>query len=262
MSNLISQIIKDLNGKKMLIPFFTAGYPALESTVKLAIMAQSCGCDMIELGMPFSDPLADGPEIQFSSKIALDNGITVKTILRQVSDIKARIKTPIILMGYYNPLIAYGEEKFLRDASSAGVDGLIIPDLPVDESARFHQTACVNNLSLTFLVSPTTTPERIKLIDRYSTNFVYAVTVTGVTGTGKVFDQKTDTYLKNMRLKLSKKFVAGFGVSSAESAKKLTTYADGVVIGSALIKILKNAPAKKQGMAQLETFLKKIRKAL
>ncbi|MFQ5454156.1 MAG: tryptophan synthase subunit alpha, partial [Candidatus Zixiibacteriota bacterium] len=241
MPNRIKTHLENLGNQKLLLPFFTAGYPNLSMTMELVKIAEAVGVDFIELGIPFSDPLADGPEIQYSSKVALDNGITVKQILNTVGKIRKNSNIPIILMGYYNPLIAYNESKFIKDAGNSGVDGLIIPDLPVEEALQFRETVSQNRLSLTFLVSPTSSIKRIKLIDKYSSDFVYAVTVTGVTGTGKVFGQATDNYLNKLKRLLNRRFVAGFGVSSEITAKRLSRYSDGVVIGSAIVKIIKNA---------------------
>lgn len=245
-----------------MIPFFTAGYPNISSTINYVKAAENCGADIVELGIPFSDPMADGPEIQFSSKVALDNNISLSKILELVGKIRKFSQIPIVLMGYYNPIYAYGESKFFKDAQNSGVDGLIIPDLIVEESYKFKTEAEKNKLSMTYLVSPTSKSNRVRIIDKASTDFVYAVTVTGVTGTGKKFDKSTDMYLKNLKNSLSKRFVAGFGVSSPDTAKRLTKYSDGVVIGSALIKIIKNSKSAKDSIGELEKFLKSVRKAI
>jgi tryptophan synthase alpha chain len=244
------------------VPFFTAGFPNLAATEQLVKGSVNAGADIIELGMPFSDPLADGPQIQLSSKIALENGISIVKILNQVSKIRRFTVIPIVLMGYYNPIIAFGQEKFFKAAADSGVSGFILADLPVDE-AGFAISACQkHNLSLIFLVSPTSTPYRLKMADKFSTDLVYAVTVTGVTGTGKLFDRSTDRYLKRLHNVLGKKFVAGFGVASPESATRLTRYADGVVIGSALVPILNDARTISEGVRGVESFLSTIRKVI
>ncbi len=248
--------------RKLLVPFFTAGYPDLATSVELVRAAVAAGADMIEIGMPFSDPLADGPSIQFSSHIALQNGVNLKGILGAVADLRRTVDTPIILMGYFNPLLVYGLERFLRDAHRAGVDGLIIPDLPVDEAGEYRQEAAAHDLSTVFLVSPTSAPDRVKQIDKSSTDFVYAVTVTGVTGAGKVFGAATDTYLKSLKRVLNRPFVAGFGVSTAESARRMACFADGVVIGSALVEVVRRAGSKAAAVRDVERFLKEIRQAL
>jgi len=244
------------------VAFFTAGYPSLKATEDFVETSVDGGADMIELGIPFSDPLADGPQVQLSSKAALDKGITLAKILTLVEKLRSRTDVPLILMGYVNPILAYGFKRFYKDCDSAGVDGLIIPDLPVDEASE-HIAGCRKaNLSTIFLASPTTSSARIKQINRASSDFVYAVTVTGVTGTGKKFDRSTDNYLKGLRRSLTKPFLAGFGVSDPVSARRLTKYAAGVVIGSALVKIIAESNNQTSARQSVERFLSQIRKAI
>ena len=261
-SNRIAGVLSTLGTRKMLVPFFTAGFPDMKTSMKLIETAAACGCDMIEIGMPFSDPMADGPQIQYSSHVALANGTNLDMILDGVRQIRETVQIPLILMGYYNPIIAHGEKRFLREAAEAGVDGFIIPDLPVEEAGDFSKCAESIGLSMIFLVSPTSSPKRVRLIDRSSTDLVYALTVTGVTGSGRKFGQDTDDYLKSLKQRLRKRFVAGFGVSSPASAERLGKYADGVVIGSALVKIIRQAPNNRKATAEVERFLKSVRKAL
>ena len=260
--NRIRQFIKNNPERKLLIPFFTAGFPTLNKSLDLIATAIDSGADFIEIGIPFSDPLADGPEIQYSSYAALKNGITMKKILSMVETIRKKSEVPLILMGYYNPILTYGEQKFMSDAKSAGVDGLIVPDLSIEEAANYKKLAEHDNLSTIFLVSPTSTDDRIERIEKYCSDFVYAVTVTGVTGAGKVFDSTTDKYLKGLRKVLKKKFVAGFGVSSAETAKRLAIYSDGIVIGSKLVSLIRENKDHKQAIKKVEKLLKQIRKAI
>jgi tryptophan synthase alpha chain len=244
------------------VPFFTVGYPDLKTTIALARAAADSGADIIELGMPFSDPLADGPQIQYSSQTALDNGTSLRSVLDTVCKLRQHVTVPLVLMGYYNPVLAYGEAKFLKHSATAGVDGFIIPDLPVEEGAGFKSKVESGGMSAIFLVAPTSSPERIQLIDKNSTDLVYAVTVTGVTGGGTSFSADTDRYLQGLRKNLKKRFVAGFGVSSPESARRLAKYADGVVIGSALVKIIRSDPNRKACIHQVSRFLTDIRRAL
>ena len=262
MTNRIRSRLSCLGDDKLLVPFFTAGYPDMETSLEHVRIAADNGADIIELGMPFSDPLADGPKIQYSSHIALQHGTNLSQILDGVSQLRKDTNIPIVLMGYYNPVYSYGEEKFLRDASDAGVDGLIIPDLPVDEARTYCAAIRKYNLSVIFLVAPTSAPDRIRLVDRRSTDFVYAVTVTGVTGTRTEFNSETDRYLGDLSHRLKKPFVAGFGVSSAESAQRLCRYANGVVIGSALVSIIREARSKRASFQAVGGFLRNIRKAL
>ena len=260
--NRITKRLKERGNRKLLIPFFTVGFPDYRSSLDLVGAARDSGADFVELGIPFSDPLADGPEIQLSSMISLRSGTNIKHILKAVEAIRNRSEIPVILMGYYNPILAYGEERFFADASSSGVDGLIVPDLPVDEADRLKEFADSNSISTIFLVSPTSTDERIRLVERMSTDFVYAVTVTGVTGASRSFDTTTDRYLLKLKRTLHKPYVAGFGVSSAESARRLIRYSDGVVIGSALVRIITDAGSKREYLKQVSHFLCSIRKAI
>lgn len=262
MTNRIRSRLANLGNAKMLIPFFTAGYPDLSTSLEYVKIAADNGADMVELGMPFSDPLADGPQIQHSSYTALQNGVNLHQILDGVNKLRANVDLSIILMGYYNPIWSYGEKQFLRDASTAGVDGLIIPDLPVDEAQSYCNAIRKNNLSAIFLVSPTSSPKRVSTIEKNSTDFVYAVTVTGVTGARAKFGRDTDNYLSHLSDVLKKPFVAGFGVSSPESAIRLGRYANGVVIGSALVSLIREARSSRESFTAVARFLHKIRKAL
>ncbi|MBD3258163.1 tryptophan synthase subunit alpha [candidate division GN15 bacterium] len=248
--------------KKLLVPFFTVGYPGLATSLDLIKVSIDAGADMVELGMPFSDPMADGPEIQFSSSVALKRGIDLTSVLKTAEQTRRYSDLPIILMGYYNPVHSHGLERFVKDSADAGVDGFIIPDLPVEEGNRFRELLDQHDLSAVFLVAPTSPPNRVSLIDAASTDFVYAVTVAGVTGGNKKFDRSVDKYLKGLRKALTKPFVAGFGVSSPESARRLGRYADGVVIGSALIRTYRTAPDRDSGIRSVGKLLADIRKQL
>lgn len=248
--------------RRLLVPFLTAGYPTLDGTVKLTETAVAAGADIIEIGVPFSDPLADGPEIQHSSHVALQNGITVMKVLELVERIRTSTSIPIILMGYYNPIIAFDVSRFLRAAKKCGVDGLIIPDLPVEEASDLRGQMSDLSLSAVFLVAPTSPDRRIKLIDRSCSDFVYAVTVAGVTGTGKKFDKTTASYLRHLKQVLKKPFVAGFGISSAPTARRMSEYADGVVIGSALIRVLREASSFEDGQTKVWRLLSAVRREI
>jgi tryptophan synthase alpha chain len=260
--NRISKTVASLGNGKLLIPFFTAGFPDFKRSLELVVLAEQAGANMVELGLPFSDPMADGPEIQFSSKTALDKGMSLKKILSGVVTLRKKTQIPLILMGYYNPIHAFGPEKFLSEAAFSGVDGLIVPDLPIDEALHYKKAADNAGISTVFLAAPTSPPDRLALIDRLSSDFVYAVTVTGVTGSGKVYDRSTDNYLKGLKRTLTRRFVAGFGVSSAETARRLTRYADGVVIGSRLMKIMREARSAMSGVKSVEKLLSAIRKVI
>lgn len=260
--NRVTQVVSRVDDRKLLVPFFTAGYPDMKTALDLVEAAEDAGADMVELGMPFSDPLADGPAIQYSSHQALMGGVNLRTILDGVNHIRERVDLPIILMGYLNPVMAYGLSGFVRAAAQAGVDGFIIPDLPVDDADEYLKVIGANELSAVFLVAPTSPRERVTAVDLCSTDFVYAVTVTGVTGAGRKFDRATDRYLRQLRRMVSKPFVAGFGVSSPESAQRLCRYADGVVIGSALVNVLREARNKAEARRNVGRFLRDVRQAI
>lgn len=228
-------------GRKALIPFFTAGFPRRQSTLDAIRAAADAGCDLIELGIPFSDPLADGPAIQHSSQVALGNRIDLDWILKQVVRARKSTDVPILLMGYYNPFLQYGLNDFCRDAVSAGVDGVIIPDLPPDEAGDFRQVAARHGLSVVFLIAPTTTSARVRVVAEASTDFCYCVSVTGVTGARSEFQSRTEAYLKRTRRLINKPLVVGFGISKPAQIRRLGRFVDGLVVGSALVPVLKQA---------------------
>ena len=227
-------------GKK-LVPFITAGYPAKENTVSLIQAAEDAGVHMVELGMPFSDPLADGPIIQQTSQTALGNGVTVNWILDTVSTIKESTQIPIILMGYINPLLKMGLETFLRRASEAGVDGLIIPDFPPEEGAVFYKQARSMGISTIYLVAPNTSAERIRQLSKESSDLLYAVSILGVTGSTISARENLQEYLKRVRAASSTPFMVGFGISTPDDVRAAASVADGVVVGSALLSRLQTA---------------------
>jgi tryptophan synthase alpha chain len=259
----IPQKFSDLkrSGRKALIPFFTAGYPSLAESEKLALTAISAGADLLEIGMPFSDPLADGPAIQHSSFQALKSGLKMKDTFRLVERIADKTGTPIALMGYYNPIIAQGVSKFVRSAKSAGVGGLIIPDLPPEEAAELRESARDNQIGLSFLIAPTTSEKRYATIARATSAFVYAVTVAGVTGARTSFAKKTGDYLRSVREATSKPIVAGFGISDGSTAKKMARRVDGVVVGSAFIDLMRKN-SRSSARVKIGRLIEEIRKSL
>ena len=226
-----------------LIPFITAGYPQLNDTVPLVLAADTAGAAMVELGMPFSDPLADGPVIQAASQRAIENGVNIGWILGQVEKIRATSSIPLVLMGYCNPIFKYGRKQFITDAIAAGVDGLIIPDLPPEEGADFFAAARAGGLAIILLVAPNTADERIAQLAEQAGDLLYAVSIMGVTGA--VADAGNDKtladYLSRVRLHSTVPFVVGFGIATGEQARSAAQMADGVVVGSALIKALDQA---------------------
>lgn len=223
--------------------YFSAGYPELNDTHRIMIALQKGGADLIEVGIPFSDPVADGPTIQESNKIALDNGITLKKILAQISEIKEEIQIPVILMGYLNPIYQYGIEKFCEDCQEAGVSGLIIPDLPVNEYQNEYKTVFERHrLANIFLITPQTSEARIREIDNISNSFIYMVSSASTTGAKKGLTQgQIDYFVRVQNMKLKSPLLIGFGISDHQSFTQATTYANGAIIGSAFINVLKNS---------------------
>ncbi len=247
--------------RKALIPFFTSGYPSLAETERLASIAASAGADFLEIGMPFSDPMADGPAIQFSSHQALSTGLKMKDTFSLVERITNKTELPVALMGYYNPILAKGISRFIKSAKSSGVGGLIIPDLPPEEAVELQESAQEQNMALCFLVAPTTNPKRYSTIAKSSTGFVYAVTVAGVTGARTSFSTSTDTYLRELKSNISKPIIAGFGIANGPTARKMVRHVDGVVVGSAFIELMRNN-SRTAARKQVGRLIEEIRKSL
>jgi len=225
-------------GKPPVIPFLTAGFPSRRVFLDAAAAVADAGAGALEIGIPFSDPLADGPAIQHSSQVALANGIDLDQVLKLAEQVRRRAAMPIILMGYLNPVLRMGLQAFAKAAQEAGVDGTIIPDCPVDEAKDWIVVSRKHGLANVFLIAPTTPDNRIAVIDRQSTSFSYCVSVTGVTGARRDFAQATKQYLRRVRCIAKKPFVVGFGISRPEHIRNLRGLADGFVVGSALVNVL------------------------
>lgn len=241
MNNRITDLFKKKK-KNILSVFYTAGFPALESTVMIARYLEESGADIIEIGIPFSDPVADGPTIQESNKVALDNGMNLHLLIDQVKAIRNEKKEiPIILMGYLNPVMQYGVSQFLQDASKAGVDGLILPDMPLYEYEEDYKALFeAENLCNTFLISPTTSEERIRKIDEATNGFVYAVSASSITGAKGAFQDAQIRYFERLqKMKLRNPCLIGFGISNHETFSTASQYAAGAIVGSAFIDLLK-----------------------
>jgi tryptophan synthase alpha chain len=243
-------------GKKAFIPYIMAGYPSEEDTIKITGLLEECGADIMELGVPFTDPLADGPVIQAASEEALKNGMNLKKVLLLVERIKRQFSIPVILMTYYNPVFKYGEEKFVRDAINAGVSGVIIPDLPPDEAHSLKRHARKTGLDTIFLAAPTSTPERLRLIAKASTGFIYYVSITGITGSKLILDGSQRYIIDTLRKLTDKPVATGFGVSTPEEAKAVAAFSDGVIVGSSIVKRLTGAEG------ELKSYISHIAEAI
>jgi tryptophan synthase alpha chain len=239
--NRIDELFKRKT-KNILSVFYTAGFPQLTDTALVAKELESAGADIIEIGIPFSDPVADGPVIQESNKVALDNGMNLKLLLQQVKEVRQHVKLPIILMGYLNPVLQYGIEKFCQDAAQAGVDGVILPDLPLHEfESEYKNIFDKKGLRNIFLISPTTAETRIRQIDAASSGFVYAVSASSTTGAKGSFSDEQVSYFKKLNsLKLKNPLLIGFGISNKESFNKASEFSAGAIVGSAFINAIKN----------------------
>jgi tryptophan synthase alpha chain len=225
------------NREKALITFITAGDPDLETTLGLIPEMERCGADIIELGVPFSDPMADGPTIQKASERALASGTTLTSILAMVKSVRRVTRVPIILMGYFNPVYRYGAGKFVDDAVDAGVDGVLLVDLPPEEADSFRKEAAAKGLDVIFLLAPTSDDARIEKVARIGSGFIYYVSVTGVTGARTDIDDSVFTTVKKIRSRVSLPVAVGFGIADPSQAARVADVADGVVVGSALVKL-------------------------
>lgn len=239
MNNRIDQLFARKN-KNILSVYFTAGFPEIDQTIPIIEQLEKQGVDLVEIGMPFSDPTADGPTIQKSSDVALKNGMTLEVLFTQLKDIRKHIKMPLILMGYINPVLQYGMEKFCGQCRDCGIDGLIIPDLPLDEYnahfRKFFEEAGIHNI---LLITPQTSEARILEIDRNSGGFIYMVSSSSTTGTGKkVEDFRTDYFERLQSMNLKNPRLIGFGISDRETFANACKYASGAIIGSAFVKAL------------------------
>jgi tryptophan synthase alpha chain len=252
--NRINQKLQE--DKKILSIYFSAGYPNLNDTVQIIQDLEKSGIDMIEIGLPFSDPLADGPTIQASSTQALHNGMTTQVLFNQLENIRESVKIPLIIMGYFNPILQYGVEEFCKKCAAIGIDGLIIPDLPVDVYAEQYKTTFEKyGIINVFLITPQTSDERIKFIDSVSNGFIYMVSSASVTGSQSGFGNTEESYFEriaNMNLKSPQ--VIGFGISNKETFNQATKFAKGAIIGSAFIKHL-----SEKGTQHIDDFVKAIK---
>lgn len=242
-------------GRKAFIPYIMAGDPDIDETRKRLKALSEIGADIIELGVPFTDPLADGPVIQRAADRALKAGITLRKILEFLRTIRGETDVPIVLMTYLNPVFCYGVERFFKDTKEAGVGGVIFPDLTVEEASVYRYFAKKHEIDTIFLVAPTSTPERVKKIIRASTGFVYYVSITGITGATLKLDSSFKEHI-NFVKSYGKPVCIGFGVSNPEEAKEMSRYADGVIVGSAIVKAFHEMPDRAY------SFIKSLREAI
>ena len=251
--NRINKKLKE--DKKLLSIYFTAGYPKINDTVSIIENLEKSGVDMIEIGLPFSDPLADGPTIQASSTQALKNGMTSDVLFNQLKDIRKSVSIPLIIMGYFNPMLQYGVEAFCEKCKEVGIDGLIIPDLPVDVyNDNYKSTFEKYGLINVFLITPQTSDERIRYIDSVSNGFIYMVSSASVTGSNSGFGDAQTNYFKRIAdMKLNNPQIVGFGISDNETFTQATQHAKGAIIGSAFIKHVTN-----NGTHSIDKFVKSI----
>ena len=248
-------------GEKAFIAFITAGDPSLEVTGSLVIELEKRGVDIVELGVPFSDPLADGPTIQAASERALKNKVSLRDILGLVKGLRKKVKIPLVLLTYYNPVYRYGLEKFARDAAGAGVDGVIIPDLPPEEGKELKVYAGKVGLDSIFLVAPTSTLERIRLVAKNSTGFIYYVSLTGVTGARDKLTETIKPALGKIHRFTKKPVAVGFGISRPRQVKEIVPFAEGVIVGSAIVKRIEENLNHKNLTGQVGSFVEGLVKA-
>jgi len=246
------------SGHKALITYITVGYPSIETTLEIVPVIAASGCDLVELGIPFSDPLADGTTIQHASYQALKQGITPELCLKVASKLRAKVDIPLVFMTYYNPVFSYGLTTFCRDCASAGISGLIIPDLPPEEGTELESISLKHNLDLIYLLAPTSTGERIDMVAARSRGFIYLVSMTGVTGSRDRLPGGLESFVSRVRQRTSLPLCVGFGISNLTQARRVAKVADGVIVGSRLIQLLeeKDAPSK------VRTFVRSLKEAL
>lgn len=239
--------------KRLLSLFFTAGYPELSSTTEIIKSAEKCGIDFLEVGIPYSDPLADGPVIQKSSTKAIAGGMTVELLFKQLHELKSNTEIPLLLMGYLNPVLQYGIEKFIKDAGSSGVSGIILPDLPLHEyTNEYKELFEQNGISIVFLVTPQTSEKRIRLIDEQTNGFIYVVSSAATTGKQSDFGEAQQQYFKKIKnMKLKNLLIGGFGIHNEQTLQLAWNNLDGAICGSAFLKKLAKTPDHHKAIKEL-----------
>jgi tryptophan synthase alpha chain len=241
-----------------LIPYITVGYPTVETTLKAVPLFTRIGCDIIELGIPFSDPLADGATIQQASYEALRQGVTTGVCFEVAQELRRQVQIPLVFMTYYNPVLKFGLEQFCSKCAEVGIDGLIIPDLPPEEGKGLEKSVKKHSLDLVYLLSPASTEERIKLVTSRSTGFIYLVSLTGVTGARDRLPEQLESFVSDVRRRTKKPLCVGFGVSTPEHARRVAKVADGVIVGSRIVQLLN----EDKSLRDARSFVKSLREAL
>lgn len=245
---------------KALIAYLTVGYPTIDATVEIAQALVNGGCDIIELGIPFSDPLADGATIQRASQRALESGVNPTICLEVASKLRKRVDIPLLFMGYYNPMLHYGLDKFCAASSKAGIDGFIVPDLPPDEGSEAEAVMKKRGLDMIYLVAPTSSSqERLKFISNRATGFIYVVSLKGVTGARSTISNDLGDFISRIRKTTDKPLCVGFGISTPEQAQRVAGLADGVIIGSRILDIIEKS---KRPAADVKSFIAEVRIAI
>lgn len=230
-----------------LMPFVTAGYPTMEITEKIIHAIVAAGADLIEIGTPFSDPLADGTTVQRTSQVSLDNGTKLRDCIALAKSVReAGIEVPLMLMGYFNPVVKYGLDRYVADCANAGVDGFIIPDLPIEESGRMRDAARAKGIDLIYMTAPTTTEERLRQVGEMGSGFVYCVSVTGVTGARESMSASLGDYMARVRSHTEMPLAVGFGISTPEHVAEVGKVADGAIVASAMINYTDKFPLEEQ----------------
>ncbi len=245
-------------GRPALVGYLTVGYPTVDTTVDACLALAEAGCDLIELGIPFSDPLADGATIQKASQAALDSGTTPQRCLDVALRVRQKTGVPLLFMSYYNPILAMGVEGFCASSKQAGVDGFLVVDLPPEEGGDLEAESKAHGLDMVYLLAPTSTPERVKTVAQHSSGFIYLVSLTGVTGARQALPPELEQFVARVRPQTSLPLAVGFGISSAEQAARVARVADGVVVGSRLVQLLDEP----QPLEKIKAFARDLRKAL
>jgi len=256
----LQELFRQSRKKALLMPYTTGGYPDMHGCRHVLEAFIAGGADMVEMGVPFSDPLADGPVVQASTQKALDSGVTPDDVLALAAEFSSRV--PVVLMVYYNCVFAYGQDRFVDAAAAAGVSGIIVPDLPVDEAEEFMVSCRERDIDPILLVAPTSPDERIELIASHASGFIYCVSVTGVTGARASLSDQLPAFLERVRARTDVPLAVGFGVSTPEHAAEVAKYADGVIIGSRLISMVGDANDIEVAGRAVESFLKEVNEVL